>query len=281
MIQWFKQNKRIFILISLISLAIPLLWISYKIISTDKDSFVITVDWPSSVVFILLGYYILLILTIFGIAIHWLVQQIKTIIDLKNEKKKTELIHLQTQVNPHFFFNMLNNLYGLIDRDSEKAKQLVLKLSDMMRYSVYEGLKDTVSIQEEIDFIQNFISLHQMRYKKNIDISFKSNIENNDVNIVPLLFIILVENAFKHGVEVLRNDAFVTIAIKTIQNKVTFRIQNNFDSEEKSVQGIGLENLKRRLELAYPKKHEYSTLIENEVSSATLSIQLRYTFDTH
>ncbi|WP_299715933.1 histidine kinase [uncultured Tenacibaculum sp.] len=274
MIQWFKQNKRIFILISFISIAIPLLWLSYKIIGTDKDSFIITVDWPSSVVFILLGYYILLILTILGIAIHWLVQQIKTIIDLKNEKKKTELIHLQTQVNPHFFFNMLNNLYGLIDRDSEKAKQLVLKLSDMMRYSVYEGLKDTVSIQEEIDFIQNFISLHQMRYKKNIDISFLTNIENNDVNIVPLLFIILVENAFKHGVEVLRNEAFVSIKLTTTNSEIKFTIKNNFDPTHVTQKGIGLENLTRRLELTYPNNHTFTTRTVNNTFEAFLSITI-------
>ncbi|CAL2084976.1 sensor histidine kinase [Tenacibaculum sp. 190524A05c] len=205
---------------------------------------------------------------------HWLFVNIKFIINLKNEKAKTELMHLQSQVNPHFFFNMLNNLYGLVDKDSGKAKALILKLSDMMRYSIYEGQKEYVTLAKEIDFIQNYIELHKMRYHKNIDLKFEIDVDNDQLKIMPLLFIILVENAFKHGVEVLRNDAFVTIAIKTIQNKVTFSIQNNFDSEDKSVQGIGLENLKRRLELAYPKKHEYSTLIENEVYSSKLSIQL-------
>ena len=95
---------------------------------------------------------------------QWLFVNIRFIIRLKNEKAKTELMHLQSQVNPHFFFNMLNNLYGLVDKDGAQAKQLILKLSDMMRYSIYEGQKEYVTLAQEIEFIKNFVALHQMRY---------------------------------------------------------------------------------------------------------------------
>ncbi len=94
-------------------------------------------------------YFITVIITVS----HWLFVNIKAIVKLKNEKKKTELMHLQSQVNPHFFFNMLNNLYGLVDKDSEQAKKLILKLSDMMRYSIYEGQKDYVTLRQEIDLL--------------------------------------------------------------------------------------------------------------------------------
>lgn len=218
----------------------------------------------------LLFYFIVVIVTVF----HWLFVNIRFLINLKNEKAKTELMNLQSQVNPHFFFNMLNNLYGLVDKDSEKAKALILKLSDMMRYSIYEGQKEQVSLQQEIDFITNFIELHKMRYQKDIQVEFDIQVENPRLRIMPLLFIILVENAFKHGVEVLRNNAFVHISLVSDQNKATFIVENNFDLEEKSVRGIGLANLKRRLELAYTKNHTLITSTNNDIYTAKLSLQL-------
>ncbi len=215
-------------------------------------------------------YFIVVCITVF----HWLFVNIKLIINLKNEKTKTELLHLQSQVNPHFFFNMLNNLYGLVDKDSEKAKKLILKLSDMMRYSIYEGQKEHVTLQEEIDFIRNYIELHKMRYHKNITINFDVDIENENIKLMPLLFIILVENAFKHGVEVLRNGAFVHLSIISKQNKVALKIENNFDKEEKGSTGIGLQNLKRRLELVYPKKHQLTNVIQGDVYATELTLEL-------
>ncbi|WP_255362731.1 sensor histidine kinase [Tenacibaculum sp. MAR_2009_124] len=183
-------------------------------------------------------------------------------------------MHLQSQINPHFFFNMLNNLYGLVDKDSDKAKQLILKLSDMMRYSIYEGQKERVTLQQEIDFVRNFIKLHKMRYHKNITITFDVSVEDETLKIVPLLFIILVENAFKHGVEVLRNNAFVNIFINSEEAQVCFKIENNFDIDEKSETGIGLENLKRRLILAYPKKHDFTHTIQQDMYSAKLTLNV-------
>ncbi|NKI32342.1 sensor histidine kinase [Croceivirga thetidis] len=218
----------------------------------------------------LLFYFIVALIALF----HWLFVNIRFIINLKNEKTKTELMHLQSQVNPHFFFNMLNNLYGLVDKDSEKAKMLILKLSDMMRYSIYEGQKTQVTLGEEIEFLQNYIALHKMRYHKNIEVVVKQNVANEKVKIAPLLFIILVENAFKHGVEKLRKDAFVHITITGENNQVSLEVENNFDMEEQQEKGIGLQNLKRRLELAYPKKHQFEHSIEGNSYKTYLSLSL-------
>ncbi len=218
----------------------------------------------------LLLYFVVVVVTVF----HWVFVNIKAIVKLKNEKKKSELMHLQSQVNPHFFFNMLNNLYGLVDKDSEQAKKLILKLSDMMRYSIYEGQHEWVALQQEVDFINNYIALHKMRYHKTIAVNFDVHIENENSKLMPLLFIILVENAFKHGVEVLRDHAFVNISIVSNQNEVTINVENNFDEEEKSEKGIGLENLKRRLELAYHKKHTLSHAINDSVYTAQLKLSL-------
>ena len=274
MMNWIQKNKNVLIIIGAISIAIPLLYVTYKIITAEGSSTTVTLDFHPIIGYILMAYYTLLIGFLIGYFIYWMFKNIKLIINLKNEKSKTELMHLQSQVNPHFFFNMLNNLYGLVDKDSEKAKKLILKLSDMMRYSIYEGQKKYVTLQQEVDFINNYIELHKMRYHKSISVTIDVAIANENLKIMPLLFIILVENAFKHGVEILRNNAFVNIQITEKQNVVSLQIENNFDLDEQKEIGIGLENLSRRLELAYPKKHELTNSIRNDIYTAKLSLNL-------
>lgn len=212
---------------------------------------------------------------LFFLVVRWIFRQIRFILNLKNERAKTELLHLQSQVNPHFFFNMLNNLYGLVEKDGKKARSLILKLSDLMRYSIYEGQKEEVTLEEEIEYLKNFVELNQMRYHKAITVDFDTQIHQEGIKIMPLLFIILLENAFKHGVERLRKDAFVNITMQTEEQSIYFEVANNFDPTETSSQGgIGLANLKRRLELVYPNKHSLSFLKEQSVYTAKLSIQL-------
>jgi two-component system sensor histidine kinase AlgZ len=208
-------------------------------------------------------------------SIRFVFNQVKMVLTLKNEKKQTELMHLKSQVNPHFFFNTLNNLYGLVGQDADKAQQLILKLSDMMRYSIYEGQNDVVTLAEEIEYLNNYIELHKMRYHKTIVVQFHIDVEDSSVKLMPLLFIILMENAFKHGVENLRKDAFVTVRLKATKQQIDFEIENNFDPAEQSEHpGIGLANLKRRLELAYDKKHHLATAKAGDVFTAKLSLQI-------
>ena len=212
--------------------------------------------------------------TLFFLVLRWIFKQIKLIINLKNEQAKTELLHLKSQVNPHFFFNMLNNLYGLVGKDAEKARELILKLSDMMRYSIYEGQKEAVTLEAEIDYLKNYIELHKMRYHKAIHIDFKEQIEQEGIQIMPLLFIILLENAFKHGVEKLRKDAFVSVDISANAKEIYFSVSKNFDtSAATNAGGIGLKNLKRRLELVYPNKHQLSFSVTKNVYKAELLIR--------
>ena len=188
---------------------------------------------------------------------RWLILQVRFILRLKKEKKEMELMHLKSQVNPHYFFNTLNNLYGLVEQDTDKARQLILRLSDMMRYSIYEGQKDRVTLAEEITYLENYMDLHRMRYHKTIDTRLDTDVEDRSVKIMPLLFIIMVENAFKHGVEKLRAEAFVHIRLKATRKTIDFEIENNFDEEEmEDKEGIGLKNLKRRLELVYPNRYD-------------------------
>lgn len=222
-----------------------------------------------------LVFCLLFFLTMAVVLTRWFFLQIKSILRLKKEKTQAELMHLKSQVNPHFFFNTLNNLYGLVRQDSAKAQQLILKLSDMMRYSIYEGQNDFVSLEEEIIYLENYIELHRMRYHKKINVQFDQRVEDPSIKISPLLFIILLENAFKHGVENLRKDAFVAIKLKATKKTIDFEIENNFDTEEeRSKPGIGLKNLRRRLELLYHNKHKLTTSRRDAIYQAQLKLQL-------
>ena len=214
-------------------------------------------------------YFIVLLL----IVVKWLFKQIKYTINLKNEKKKTELMHLQSQVNPHFFFNMLNNLYGLVEIDIKKSQEIILKLSDLMRYGIYEGQQDLVTLDKEINYIKNYIDLHKLRYKKEINITFKIDIKDFNFKLLPLLLIILVENAFKHGVEKLREGAYVDISIISDESKIKLNVKNNFDTSlELGSSGIGLKNLQRRLELVYPNKHILAYSVTEDIYQVELTL---------
>ena len=207
--------------------------------------------------------------------ITWIFRQIRSLRQLKNESSRAELMLLKSQVNPHFFFNTLNNLYGLTVEKSDKAPEVVLKISDMMRYTIYEGKKDKVSLDDELEYLQNFIELHKMRYHKKVDIHFHHQVIGHDLQVTPLLFIILLENAFKHGVENLTQDAWVNISLIAGADKIVFAVENNFDPNElASEPGIGLDNLKRRLELIYPEKHSLSLMSENNVYKAQLQLDI-------
>lgn len=264
-----KRNKKR-VTLFLISVAlIPILITIYEVIFTDDKSVVFLGNYNSKIAIIVISYYVLLL----GLGVYWFIRQLIFIAKLKSEQSKVELMLLKSQVSPHFFFNMLNNLYGLVSKDAGKAQELILKLSDLMRYSIYESENETVTLKEEVDYLKNYIELHKMRYHKNIVVDFKCNIDENR-RVAPLLFIILLENAFKHGVENLREDATVTINLTSSESNIKFTIENNFDSSEnlKKKPGIGLKNLKRRLELTYPNKH--SLLFSNTENTFNAQLTL-------
>jgi len=181
----FKINKRDLIIgFAIVIGLLPILITAFELIKTDKESVVFLEGYPDLFIIFILLYYILLIV----LALSWFIKQVISFFRLKNEREKTELLHLKSQVNPHFFFNTLNNLYGLVGTDAKKAQELILKLSDLMRYSIYEGEKEVVSLKTEVDYLNNYITLHKMRYHKEIDIKFEVEIED-DYKVMPLLFI--------------------------------------------------------------------------------------------
>lgn len=266
------NNKRsILTTIALFLALAPIIVIFSMVITSNKDSVVLFENYSPKLSIPIIGFYVLLCLSLISLGIYWFIKQILSIIKLRNEKIRAELMLLKSQVSPHFFFNTLNNLYGLVAKDPQKAQGLILKLSDMMRYSIYEGEKETVKIQEEIDFLKNYIELHKMRYHKLIDVDFYCDIDENR-KVAPLLFIILLENAFKHGVENLRENAYIKMNLITSQKEIHFDIENNFEKVDNE-SGIGLKNLKRRLELIYPNQHELTFSVNENIYKARLTLK--------
>lgn len=216
---------------------------------------------------------IILTVPFFVLLLMWFYQQWKWLKTLEAKKSKAELSLLKSQINPHFFFNTLNNLYGLIIEKSDDAPNVVLKLSDIMRYTIYMGKEDLVPLKDEIEYLKNYIELHKIRYQKMVDIVFNHS-QDTDYQIAPLLFIIPLENAFKHGVESLTENAYIHINMRIENDIIHFDIENNFEEREANAMvGIGIENLKQRLKLLYPNKHQIQIEVKGDIYKFTLKIE--------
>jgi len=171
---------------------------------------------------------------------------------IKQEQTQTELKLLQQQVNPHFLFNTLNNLYALTLKKSDQAPELVMQLSNLLRYSVYEGQKDLVDLSQEIGYLENYWSLQSIRvnYKASLEVTWPEN--TNGLKIPPLLLINILENAFKHGVEPSNEKSFLKFEVQVIDTQLAVRCCNSIpENKSHEAGGVGLTNLKRRLHLLY------------------------------
>jgi sensor histidine kinase YesM len=201
-------------------------------------------------------------------------KQNNQIVSLEKEKAQAELDLLKQQINPHFLFNTLNNLYALSLRHSDKTPESILQLSELMRYVIYKGKEDKVKLGEELKYIEDFMNLQQMRLKNPVQLSFKKEIENEEQTLAPLLLIVFVENAFKHGIETAEETAFLHIHLKMAGKQLFFSCENSFEKENEEERGIGLNNLQRRLDLLYPGKHLLNTAVKNHTFKAELQIDL-------
>ncbi|WP_169435067.1 sensor histidine kinase [Neolewinella persica] len=183
----------------------------------------------------------------------------RTITLLEKEKTATELDLLKQQVNPHFFFNTLNNLYALSLRQAPETPETVLQLSELMRYVIYKAKDERVQLQEEVKYLQDYLDLQRIRLYQDADIDLTVNLSNPELAVPPLLFIILVENAFKHGIEPSVGECFLQMELTEKNGHISFVCHNSLDpAMKKKVRpgGVGLQNLQRRLELLYPDRFE-------------------------
>jgi two-component system LytT family sensor kinase len=213
--------------------------------------------WQYYISAIIMGLFFALLGSVLYIIISNIRQQ-QLRKSLETEKLNAELSFLKFQINPHFLFNSLNNIYALAYKQSPKTPEAILKLSDMMRYMLYESNDEKVLLAKEIQYLNNFIDLQRLRSKDEVHIDWQvhlGEVESEKCKVMPLLLISFLENAFKHGVS---DDPAkpIRVLIQVEGNRLHFRVENEKKiSHKDETHGVGLDNLKRRLQLGYPEKH--------------------------
>jgi sensor histidine kinase YesM len=192
-------------------------------------------------------------------------------------QKEGELNLLQSQLSPHFLFNTLNNLYAISIAQHEKIPRLLLKLSELLRYSVYESRQRFIPLKEEVQYINNYISFEKIRIGERLNLRTDiQEIDSNEINIAPMLLIVYIENAFKHSKDSLDRTIFIDISLKIIDENITFLVTNscNRSMATKRINkdgGLGLENVKKRLELLYTNEY----ILNEQLSENFYSVKLQ------
>ncbi|MFD1141754.1 sensor histidine kinase [Larkinella insperata] len=203
---------------------------------------------------------------------------------IEKEKFQAELQLLKSQIHPHFLFNTLNNLYALTLRKSEQSPAVVMKLSQLLSYMLYDCNASEVPLEKEITFLKNYIGLEQLRYGARLEVSMNFHGDLQSKQIAPLLLIPFLENAFKHGTSEQLEQAWIFLDLAVEDNVLTFKLVNSRDADAEtlksqsagaaSVGGIGLQNVRKRLELLYPQQYELQIQPEEETFLVDLALRL-------
>ncbi len=192
-----------------------------------------------------------------------------------------ELENLKAQISPHFLFNTMNNFYGLAVENSRKLPDLMIRLADLLRYSLYETRQEKVSLKDEIDYLTNYVELEKIRLESNLDIKFTVDVRNaGKYQIAPLLFIVFIENAFKHARNTIDEPVYIAINLAVSANDIlTLNVTNNHNANAQNnltnENGIGLENVKKRLSVIYPDEHELKFHHDDKIYKVELKIDLK------
>lgn len=228
------------------------------------------------------GFLMFMVLNCFvaaiAVGIRHAIQARKVKRQLMDERAKhteAELAWLKNQINPHFLFNTLNNISSLIQIDADAAQDSIAQLSDLLRYAMYETNKPTVPISGEVEFMQNYISLMKLRCNEKTSVTTHFDVKQ-DVEIAPLLFISLIENAFKHGVST-NKPSVIDIRLQQNDDELLFICDNtNYpkDTDDRSGSGIGVENTRRRMELMYHGKYEWEQSIESDMYHVKITMKI-------
>ena len=236
------------------------------------------IDFQYATTVILGEVYVVSFVTAIKLAIDWIKQ--KEYLNETNEVLlENELKYLRSQIQPHFFFNTLNNLYSLTIDKSDKSPDLILKLSDLMKYFLYETGKEFQILENEISHIKDYIEIEKLRYDETLKVNFNIKGNTKKTMIKPLMLIPLVENAFKHGARNSKKNPYININLIATKNLLDFKVENSFQKPTKKIKeqigGIGLTNLKKRLEINYgPEYYNLKTIKEKNKYIAHLKIKL-------
>lgn len=245
-----------------------------EVINTDSSDS----SFPGSVVG-LITILILFISSLYGLALEF-IQRDREEIKLKATNLKNELKLLRRQINPHFLFNAMNNLYAIVQLKPEKAGEFVLKLSDMLRYVTYDCQNDKVSINKEINYLTNYVYFQKWRDQNFQDIQINIDPSLNSLQIEPMLLIPFIENAFKHSYDHDNNERWVKINLQNEGNQLSFEVNNSLSKSNTQEEvpdeymGIGIENVQKRLNLLYKNKHQLQIQRHTDHFQIKLTIQL-------
>ena len=256
--------------------------ITYEFVTTDiyKES-----DLPASSIFdfnyVLAGFigelYVIGFTTAIKITIDY-IRNLQKTKELEKQSLQHELSMLKSQLQPHFFFNTLNNLYALTLEKSNEAPETVIKLSQFMSYVIYQGNKKTVPLSDEIKYIQNYIDLEQLRFGQRVQVDFKVKGSTKNKKIPPLLLLPFIENAFKHGTHFETTPVYVSIDIEIQETTLIFKTANKKNPEkviDKKSSGIGLSNTKRRLGLLYGENYDLTIDEDHDIYTITLNVPFK------
>lgn len=194
---------------------------------------------------------------------------------LETELKASELNTLKGQINPHFMFNSLNNIRGLMLEDVEKSREMITRLSEMLRYSLTKNKIDTIALKEELEMVNNYIELSKIQFENRLQ--FSSQVDNKllNIEIPPMIIQMLIENAIKHGISNIREGGSVILSIIEAQKKVIIKVSNSGAlTENKSTTKVGIENIKKRLVLLYKDQASFTLKTENNLVIATIKLPL-------
>ena len=195
--------------------------------------------------------------------------------NLIQDKLTTELQLLKSQLNPHFLFNTLNNIYALTRKKSDLAPDAVLKLSELLRFTLYEAGNDTIVIEKELQFLDDYIAIQQLRYGSSLSINFEKSVDDPSQPIAPLLLLSFIENAFKHGASEHHFDSFIRLCLHLKKGQLSFTIENSLEASPlpKRTSPIGINNASRQLEMLY-REHHLTINNSGQVFSVQLTVNL-------
>ncbi|GAB3520574.1 sensor histidine kinase [Emticicia fontis] len=220
-------------------------------------------------------YFIVFLYSMFYFMRGWYKQQ-KDINDLKQEKTAAELELLKSQVQPHFIFNTLNSIYAEAFKKSPETAEQIIKLSNLIEYTLYDSKKEKVALENELEYIRNYVDLQKIRIGEKVDVSFNIYDNIKHILIPPLLLLPIIENCFKHGVNNSIKASWLRIDISVNGNELIVKVENSIEPEAQSQKlhngGLGLNNVERRLGLLYPDKHDFKTY--SEVNSFLVVLKL-------
>lgn len=259
------------------------------LVRTGLNYFLVTKNiWPEAenvnqffqlnhIVAVVLGeLYVITFVSAIKLLIDWSIEKQRNE-DLAKLQLSTELKYLRTQIQPHFFFNTLNNLYALTLTKSDNAPQLVIKISDMMQYVLYEVNSTKAGLFEELNYINNFIDIARLRFNESIECETDITGDIDDVEVPPLLFLPFIENCFKHGLKD-SDQVKVAMSFEIIKNDyLEFKLSNSFNPESNisNEDGIGIANTKRRLNLLFANDYVLETTIKDDTYHLFLKIPIR------